>query len=45
MSGTTPYNALTSANADDMRSILLELRATNRILVVLALATFLRSFF
>lgn len=46
MSGTAPYKALTSANnADDMRSILVELRTTNRILIVLVLATFLRSFF
>ena len=50
MSGTALYRALRSANADDelatqaakevddMRSILVELRTTNRILIVLVLA-------
>jgi len=57
MSGTALYRALVHAGApeeeakeaaneiDDMRTILIELRISNRILIALVLASFIKSFF
>ncbi len=57
MSGTALYRALVHAGApedeakeaaseiDDMKTILVELRVTNRILIVLVLTSLIKSFF
>jgi len=57
MSGTALYRALVSTGAptdeakeaaseiDEMKTILVELRISNRILIALVLASFIKSFF